>query len=92
MAILARTLSILTRHALPGDAPNEPVRYIKAPVDGMLVGCLYADNGNPRPRHKLGVRLDWIARPGSHARGLLASGDSVASLGYCDVGSTEPRI
>ena len=77
VAILTRTLSILTYRALPGNAPNEPVRYIKAPIVGLLVGCLYAANGNPRPRHQLGVRLGWIARLGSHARvptGLLGAG------------------
>ena len=92
VAILTRTLSILTYRALPGNAPNEPVRYIKAPIVGLLVGCLYAANGNPRPRHQLGVRLGWIARVGSHARGVLASGDAVVFLRYFNVGSTEERI
>ena len=92
VAILARTPPILTRNGLPGDAPDAPARYIEAAIDGVLVGCLYAPNGNPRPGPKFEAKLEWMARFDAHARSLLASGVPVAMLGDYNVVPTDADI
>src|SRR6187549_234764 len=48
VAILSRGgAPVMTRDRLPGDADDAQARYIEAAVEGVLVGCLYAPNGNP---------------------------------------------
>jgi exodeoxyribonuclease-3 len=37
---------VLTRTALPGDPADTQSRYIEAAVNGVLIGTLYAPNGN----------------------------------------------
>ena len=50
VAILSRrSQPIVTRRRLPGDSADRESRYIEAAVDGLLIGCLYLPNGNPRP-------------------------------------------
>ena len=92
VAILARTPPILTRQALPGDAAEAPARYIEAAVNGVLIGCLYAPNGNPRPGPKFAAKLEWMARLNAHAGTLLASGAPVALLGDYNVVPTDADI
>ena len=63
VAILARGAEpVLTRDALPGDPDDEQARYIEAAVNGVLIGCLYAPNGNPQPGPKFDYKLAWIER------------------------------
>ena len=58
VAILARGCEpVETRRALPGDASDEQARYIEAAVNGVIVGCLYAPNGNPLPGPKFDYKL-----------------------------------
>jgi len=53
VAILARKAEpVVTRTALPGDDADQQARYLEAAVDGILIGCLYAPNGNPQPGPK----------------------------------------
>lgn len=53
VAILAKGVEpVLTRSSLPGDNADRQARYIEAAVSGVLVGCLYAPNGNPVPGPK----------------------------------------
>lgn len=50
VAILARgSEPIEIRRGLPGDPHDSHSRYIEAAVKGIIVGCLYLPNGNPRP-------------------------------------------
>src|SRR4029079_18214978 len=53
VAILARDATpIVTRTALPGDPADIQSRYLEAAVNGVLVACWYAPNGNPKPGPK----------------------------------------
>ncbi len=74
VAILARGAEpVLTRRALPGDAGDRQARYIEAAVGGVLLGCLYAPNGNPQPGPKFTYKLAWLDRLIQHAAELLAA-------------------
>ena len=53
---------VMTRDALPGDPADAQARYVEAAVEGVLVGCLYAPNGNPQPGPKFDYKLAWHAR------------------------------
>jgi len=75
VAILARESKIVvTRRRLPGDESDDQSRYIEAAVDGVLVGCVYAPNGNPQPGPKFDYKLAWLKRLNAHAGKLLKSG------------------
>ena len=63
VAILARDCQpVETRRGLPGDPDDSHSRYIEAAVGGLLIGCLYLPNGNPRPGPKFDYKLAWIER------------------------------
>jgi exodeoxyribonuclease-3 len=50
VAILARGIDpVETRRGLPDDPDDTHSRYIEAAINGILIGCLYLPNGNPRP-------------------------------------------
>jgi exodeoxyribonuclease-3 len=86
VAILARDATpIVTRKGLPGDPSDTQSRYIEAAVDGLVVGCLYAPNGNPQPGPKFQYKLSWMARLARHARKLLKSGAPVVLAGDYNV-------
>ncbi|MEO7277157.1 MAG: exodeoxyribonuclease III [Sphingomicrobium sp.] len=73
VAILSRVgTPVETRRALPDDPDPEQSRYLEAAVRGVLVGNLYAPNGNPRPGPKFDYKLAWLDRLRDHARALLA--------------------
>ena len=108
VAILARGAEpVLTRDALPGDESDREARYIEAAVGGILVGCLYAPNGNPQPGPKFRYKLAWNDRLIAHAAGLLAeevpivlagdynivpeSRDIYATTSYNDNALVQPR-
>lgn len=72
VAILARGETPLeTRRGLPGAADDIQSRYIEAAIEGIIVGCLYAPNGNPAPGAKFDYKLRWFERLRSYAAGLL---------------------
>lgn len=72
VAILARgSTPTETRRGLPGDPEDNHSRYIEAAVSGVLVGCLYVPNGNPRPGPKFDYKLRWLERFRAHAGGLI---------------------
>ena len=75
VAILARGTArpVVTRHNLPGDPDDSQARYVEAAVNGVLIGCLYAPNGNPRPGPKYDYKLSWTRRLLAHAETLLAA-------------------
>lgn len=82
VAILARgSEPVETRRGLPGDDADTQSRYIEAAVGGVLIGCLYLPNGNPRPGPKFDYKLAWIARLLDHARSLIDAGVPVVLAG-----------
>jgi exodeoxyribonuclease-3 len=91
VAILARNLEpIVTQTALPGDAADGQARFIEAAVDGTIIACLYAPNGNPQPGPKFNYKLAWQSRFNAHAADLLASGLPVVIAGDFNI-VPEPR-
>ena len=86
VAILAREAEpVLTRTGLPGDPTDTQSRYIEAAVAGVLIGCLYAPNGNPQPGPKFDYKLAWLHRLARHAEHLLQSGVPVVLAGDYNV-------
>jgi exodeoxyribonuclease-3 len=74
VAILARGLEpIVTATALPGDDDDDQARYIEAAVNGVLIACLYAPNGNPQPGPKFDYKLSWNERLIERAQELFNS-------------------
>ncbi len=93
VAILARGCEpVITRSELPGDADDKQARYIEAAVNGVLVGCLYAPNGNPQPGPKFDYKLAWMKRLLAHATGLRAAGVPVVLAGDYNVVPTDRDI
>ena len=60
-----------TRRCLPEDPKLDQSRYIEAAVGGILVGNMYAPNGNPRPGPKFDYKLEWLDRLHDHAKELI---------------------
>jgi exodeoxyribonuclease-3 len=89
VAILARGREpIETRRALPGDAKDKEARYIEAAVNGILIGCLYLPNGNPKPGVKFQYKLALMKRLQAHARKLLKENIPVVLAGDYNVAPT----
>jgi exodeoxyribonuclease-3 len=86
VAILARGMKpVLTRSELPGDPKDTQSRYLEAAVNGVLIGCLYAPNGNPQPGPKFDYKLAWLERLIGHAKSLLEAGVPVVLAGDYNV-------
>lgn len=91
VAILAKGADpVLTRDELPGDSGDQQARYIEAAVNGVLVGCLYAPNGNPQPGPKFDYKLAWTERLLAHAAELWETGLPVVLAGDYNI-VPEPR-
>ena len=91
VAILCRGATpVLTRDKLPGDPDDGQARYIEAACNGVIVGCLYAPNGNPRPGPKFDYKLSWTARLIDHAQGLWSSDLPIVLAGDFNI-VPEPR-
>jgi exodeoxyribonuclease III len=93
VAILARGADpIAVRRELPGDPSDAEARYIEAAVNGVLIACLYAPNGNPWPGPKFAHKLAWTRRLIKHATSLHASGVPVVLAGDYNIVPTEADI
>ena len=93
VAILARGKEpVQTRSELPGAPDDDQSRYIEAAVNGILVGCLYAPNGNPQPGPKFTYKLAWLERLIRHAAALKAERVPVILIGDYNVVPTERDI
>jgi exodeoxyribonuclease-3 len=91
VAILAKGQEpVLTQAELPGDSDDKQARYIEAAVNGVLVACLYAPNGNPQPGPKFAYKLAWMERFLAHAQGLWDTGLPVVLAGDYNI-VPEPR-
>jgi exodeoxyribonuclease-3 len=82
----------VTRRALPGDSSDTQSRYIEAAVDGILIGCLYAPNGNPQPGPKFDYKLAWLDRLNRYAETLMAQDVPVVLAGDYNVVPTPSDI
>ncbi|QIL03278.1 exodeoxyribonuclease III [Sphingomonas sinipercae] len=90
VALLSRVGDpVETRRALPDDPNLDQSRYIEAAVCGILVGNMYAPNGNPRPGPKFDYKLAWLDRLHGHARQLLDSGVPAILIGDFNVIPTD---
>lgn len=93
VAILARGQEpVLTQGELPGDPDDRQARYIEAAVNGVLIGCLYAPNGNPQPGPKFAYKLAWMERFLAHAQGLRDTGLPVVLAGDYNIVPTPADI
>ncbi len=93
VAILARGAEpVEVRRGLPGDPTDAHARYLEAAIHGILVGCLYAPNGNPQPGPKFEYKLAWLERLITHAASLYASGAPVVLAGDYNVVPTDADI
>ncbi|MDB5620606.1 exodeoxyribonuclease III [Tardiphaga sp.] len=93
VAILARKSEIVvTRRTLPGDANDNQSRYLEAAVDGVLIACVYAPNGNPQPGPKFVYKMAWLKRLNAHAGKLLKSGAPMVIAGDFNVVPTPADI
>jgi exodeoxyribonuclease III len=90
VAILARGCEpVETRRGLPDDPDPSHSRYIEAAIGGVLVGGLYAPNGNPVPGPKFDYKLRWHEQLNAHARGLLELDCPIVLVGDYNVIPTE---
>jgi exodeoxyribonuclease-3 len=81
-----------TRRALPGDPNLEQSRYIEAAVCGVLVGNMYAPNGNPWPGPKFDYKLAWMDALHAHGQALLDSGAPALLMGDYNVIPTDDDV
>lgn len=90
VAILARGQDpLLARRGLPGDPKDTQSRYLEAVAHGVIIGCLYLPNGNPRPGPKFDYKLAWFERLIKHAKTLLDTGHPVVLAGDYNVVPTD---
>jgi len=93
VAILARGAQpVEIRRGLPGEAEDLQSRYLEAAVQGVLVACLYAPNGNPAPGPKFDYKLAWLERLNAHAADLLKAGAPAVLAGDFNVIPTEHDV
>jgi exodeoxyribonuclease-3 len=90
VAILSRdSQPIESRRTLPGSRTDKDSRYLEAAVQGIIVGCLYAPNGNPRTSPKFAGKLAWMERFIAHAASLYDCGHPVVLAGDYNVIPTD---
>ena len=93
VALLSRVgVPVETRRALPGDPNLEQSRYIEAAICGVLIGNMYAPNGNPKPGPKFDYKLAWLDALDAHARALLDSGVPALLMGDYNVIPTDEDV
>ena len=93
VAILARGCEpVETHRGLPGDPDDAHSRYIEAAIGGMIVGCLYLPNGNPRPGPKFDYKMRWIERFEARAAELLGLSAPVVLAGDYNIIPTDADV
>ena len=81
-----------TRRALPGDPNLEQSRYIEAAICGVLIGNMYAPNGNPQPGPKFDYKLAWLDALLAHAQDLLDSDVPAILIGDYNIIPTDEDV
>ena len=81
-----------TRRALPGDPNLEQSRYIEAAICGVLIGNMYAPNGNPQPGPKFDYKLAWLDALLAHAQDLLDSDVPAILIGDYNIIPTDRDV
>jgi exodeoxyribonuclease-3 len=81
-----------TRRGLPNDPDPSLSRYIEAAVCGILIGNMYAPNGNPKAGPKFAYKLAWLDELKAHALGLLDSGLPAILIGDYNVIPTDMDV
>jgi exodeoxyribonuclease-3 len=81
-----------TRSCLPGDPDPGQSRYIEAAVCGILVGNMYAPNGNPWPGPKFDYKLAWLDRLLDYAKELIDNEVPAVLLGDYNVIPTDQDV
>lgn len=90
VAMLARGAEpVEIRRGLPGDPEDLQSRYLEAAVEGVLVACLYAPNGNPAPGPKFDYKLAWLARLNRRAAELVKTCTPAVLAGDFNIIPTE---
>lgn len=93
VALLSRIGELVeTRRGLPGDPNVEQSRYIEAAVAGILVGNLYAPNGNPKGGPKFGYKLCWLEALAAHAKSLIDSNIPAVLIGDFNIIPTDEDV
>ena len=93
VAILARGCQpVETRRGLPEDPDPDQSRYLEAAVNGVLIGCLYLPNGNPRPGPKFDYKLAWIERFVALAKDLFDVAEPVVLAGDYNIIPTDADV
>jgi exodeoxyribonuclease-3 len=93
VAILARGCSpVETRRGIPDDPNPSQSRYIEAAIKGVLVGCIYVPNGNPRPGPKFDYKLAWLEQFNLYASSLLSTEAPVVLAGDYNIIPTEADV
>lgn len=93
VALLSRVgVPVETRRSLPNDPNLDQSRYIEAAICGILVGNMYAPNGNPSPGPKFDYKLEWLHRLREHAQDLLDSGVPAILIGDYNVIPTDRDV
>jgi exodeoxyribonuclease-3 len=93
VALLSRVgAPVETRRALPNDPNREQSRYIEGAICGILVGNMYAPNGNPWPGPKFDYKLAWLDALQAHAQELLDSSMPVLLIGDYNVIPTDMDV
>ncbi|CZT33865.1 exodeoxyribonuclease III [Rhizobium sp. 9140] len=93
VAILARdAVPVLTRRGIPDRTDEDESRYIEAIAGGVIVGCLYAPNGNPYPGPKFTRKLDWFKSLTHYGETLLEFGMPAALIGDFNVMPTDRDV
>jgi exodeoxyribonuclease-3 len=93
VALLSRVgTPVETRRELPQDPNLDQSRYIEAAICGILVGNMYAPNGNPRPGPKFDYKLAWLDRLKEHAGAILDSGVPALLIGDYNIIPTDEDV
>jgi exodeoxyribonuclease-3 len=81
-----------TRRCLPDDPNLDQSRYIEAAVCGLLVGNMYAPNGNPWPGPKFDYKLAWLDRLYDYAQELIDNEVPAILIGDYNVIPTDQDV
>ena len=93
VALLSRVGEpVETRRSLPDDPDPEQSRYIEAAICGILVGNMYAPNGNPVPGPKFDYKLAWMDALLAHSKNLLSSNVPAILIGDYNVIPTDEDV